>query len=69
MFLSIEGNKVVKLGLNGDVLDTYHFNWVFLHNVAITPDLRRLLGIGSILYSPEGLHPSKSQVEKQLLVL
>lgn len=67
-FLSVEGNEVVKLGLNGDVLDTYHFNRVFLHNVAITPDLRRLLGVGPILYSPKGLHPSKSRVEKQLLV-
>ncbi|KAG2351687.1 hypothetical protein BDR07DRAFT_1500637 [Suillus spraguei] len=68
VFLSVEGNEVVKLGLNGDVLDTYHFNRVFLHNVAITPDLRRLLGVGPILYSPKGLHPSKSRVEKQLLV-
>jgi hypothetical protein len=49
------------------VLDTYHFNRVLIHDVAITPDLQRLLGVGPILYSPKGLHPSKSRVEKQLL--
>jgi hypothetical protein len=49
------------------VLDTYHFDRVFIHDVAITPDLQRLLGVGPILYSPKGLHPSKSRVEKQLL--
>ncbi|KAG1748304.1 quinon protein alcohol dehydrogenase-like superfamily [Suillus paluster] len=67
-FLSVEGSEVVKLDLNGNVLDTYHFNRVFIHDVAITPDLQRLLGVGPILYSPGGLHPSKSRVEKQLLV-
>jgi len=49
------------------VLDTYPFNRVFIHDVTITPDLQRLLGVGPILYSPKGLHPSKSRVEKQLL--
>ncbi|KAG0696113.1 hypothetical protein DFH29DRAFT_1004842 [Suillus ampliporus] len=67
-FLSVEGSEVVKMDINGNVLDTYHFNRVFLHDVAITPDLQRLLGVGPILYSPKGLHPSKSRVEKQLLV-
>jgi hypothetical protein len=49
------------------VLDTYHFDRVFIHDVAITPDLQRLLGVGPILHSPKGLQPSKSRVEKQLL--
>jgi len=49
------------------VLDTYHFKRVFIHDVTITPDLQRLLGVGPILHSPTGLHPSKSRVEKQLL--
>ncbi|OJA11366.1 hypothetical protein AZE42_05152 [Rhizopogon vesiculosus] len=67
-FLSVEGSEVVKLDLNGNVLDTYHFKRVFIHDVTITPDLQRLLGVGPILHSPTGLHPSKSRVEKQLLV-
>jgi len=49
------------------VLDTYHFDRVFIHDVAITPDMQRLLGVGPILHSPKGLQPSKSRVEKQLL--
>ncbi|KAG2343040.1 hypothetical protein BDR05DRAFT_976122 [Suillus weaverae] len=63
-FLSVQGSEVIKL-----VLDTYRFNRVSIHDVAITPDLQwLLLGVGPVLYSPKGLHPSKSRVEKQLLV-
>lgn len=51
------------------VLDTYRFNRVSIHDVAITPDLQwLLLSVGPVLCSPKGLHPSKSRVEKQLLV-
>ncbi|KAL4079435.1 WD40-repeat-containing domain protein [Scleroderma citrinum] len=67
-FLSVEGSRVVKLDLNGKVLDNYSFNRVSIHDVAITPDSVRLLCVGPILSSPAGLHPSKSRVEKQLLV-
>ncbi|KAI6124581.1 WD40-repeat-containing domain protein [Pisolithus croceorrhizus] len=67
-FMTIEGSKIVKLDLNGKVLDKYSFNRVLIHDFAVTPDSRRLLCVGPILSSPEGLQPSKSRVEKQLLV-
>ncbi|KAH7928593.1 WD40 repeat-like protein [Leucogyrophana mollusca] len=67
-FMSVEGSEVVKLDLNGRVLDKYEFHRVLIHDVAVTPDSQRLLGVGPILASPSGLQPSKSRVEKQLLV-
>ncbi|KAI6043946.1 WD40-repeat-containing domain protein [Pisolithus marmoratus] len=70
-FMTVEGSKVVKLvALTGfdQVLDRYYFNRVLIHDLAVTPDSLRLLCVGPILSSPEGLQPSKSRVEKQLLV-
>ncbi|KAI6129596.1 WD40-repeat-containing domain protein, partial [Pisolithus croceorrhizus] len=67
-FMTVEGSKIVKLNLDGKVLDKYSFNRVLIHDFAVTPDSRRLLCVGPILSSPEGLQPSKSRVEKQLLV-
>ncbi|KAI6029590.1 hypothetical protein BKA83DRAFT_4220783, partial [Pisolithus microcarpus] len=67
-FMTVEGSRIVKLDLNGKVLDKYTFNRVLIHDFAVTPDSRRLLCVGPILSSPEGLQPSKSRVEKQLLV-
>ncbi|TFK38155.1 hypothetical protein BDQ12DRAFT_631389 [Crucibulum laeve] len=67
-FLSVEGSYVTKLDLNGTVLDQYHFGAMKLHDVAMTPDSQRLLGVGPLLNSPTGLHPSKSRAEKRLVV-
>ncbi|KAF9225897.1 hypothetical protein BS17DRAFT_777834 [Gyrodon lividus] len=66
--MSIEGSEVVKLDLNGKVLDRYVFDRVLIHDVAVTPDSLRLLVVGPVISSPTGLQPSKSRVEKQLLV-
>lgn len=49
------------------VLDTYHFDKMILHDVAVTPDCQRLLGVGPLTASPTGLQPSKSRVEKRLI--
>jgi hypothetical protein len=38
-----------------------------LHDVAITPDCLRLIGVGPLLESPTGLQPSKSRAEKRLV--
>ncbi|KIK57376.1 hypothetical protein GYMLUDRAFT_756506 [Collybiopsis luxurians FD-317 M1] len=39
-----------------------------LQNVAVTPDGVRLLGVGPLLKSPDGLESSRSRVEKRLTV-
>ncbi|KAF9269633.1 WD40 repeat-like protein [Marasmius fiardii PR-910] len=67
-FISVEQSTVTKLDLKGRVLGEYHFGSIKLHDVAVTPDCLRLLGVGPLLVSPDGLRPSKSRVEKRLVV-
>ncbi|KAJ3866493.1 hypothetical protein EV359DRAFT_71777 [Lentinula novae-zelandiae] len=67
-FLSVEGSNVSKLDLKGKVLGTYDFGNMKLQDVAVTPDCTRLLGVGPLLESPNGLRPSKSRAEKRLTV-
>jgi len=67
-FLSVEESIATKLDLNGNVLDKYDFGNMKLQNIAITPDSQRLVGIGPLLRSPTGLQPSKSRVEKRIVV-
>ncbi|KAJ7204755.1 quinon protein alcohol dehydrogenase-like superfamily [Mycena pura] len=66
--LSVEDNMVTKLDLRGNVLAQYDFGRMKLHDVAVTPDGTRLLGVGPLLESPTGLQPSKSPVEKRIAV-
>ncbi|KAE9402799.1 WD40 repeat-like protein [Gymnopus androsaceus JB14] len=67
-FLSVEGSKVAKMDLKGKVLGTYNFEGIKLQSVAVTPDGARLLGVGPLLLSPDGLQPSKSRAEKRLTI-
>ncbi|KAF9031656.1 WD40 repeat-like protein [Hymenopellis radicata] len=66
-FLSVEGTLVAKLDLKGNVMGQYDFYPVKLHDVAVTPDGIRLLGVGPLLESKDHLRPSKPRsVEKRL---
>lgn len=38
-----------------------------IHDVAITPDCARMLCVGSLVASEEGLQPDKSRSEKQIV--
>ncbi|KAG1841235.1 hypothetical protein DFJ58DRAFT_748510 [Suillus subalutaceus] len=68
-FFSVEGSDVFKLDTQGKVLDSYHFGRIQLHNVVVTPDGQRLLGVGPLLAAPNGLHPSRTtRVEKRIIV-
>ncbi|KAF5369016.1 hypothetical protein D9758_002829 [Tetrapyrgos nigripes] len=67
-FLSVEGNSVFKLDLQGKILARYNFGNMKVRDVACTPDGKRLLGVGPMLLSPGGLRPSKSKVERRLVV-
>lgn len=49
------------------ILDQYHFGRMKLHDVAVTPDSLRLIGVGPLLESPSGLQPSKSRAEKRVV--
>ncbi|KAH6908348.1 quinon protein alcohol dehydrogenase-like superfamily [Coprinopsis sp. MPI-PUGE-AT-0042] len=68
-FLSVEETSTVsKINLQGKVLEQYDFGPVRLHDVAVTPDSLRLVGVGPLIESPTGLKPSKSRQEKRLVV-
>lgn len=49
------------------MLDTYHFDRLTIHDVTVTPDGQRLLGVGTLQSSLDGLQPSKCQAEKQII--
>lgn len=53
--------------LTGKVLDTYHFDRLTIHDVAVTPDGGRLVGVGTLLSSNDGLQPSRCQAEKRVI--
>ena len=53
--------------MNGVVLDQYHFDRMILHDVAVTHDRLRMLCVGTLTSSHEGLLPSKSRAEKQII--
>ncbi|KAI9509319.1 WD40 repeat-like protein [Russula earlei] len=67
-FLSVEGGDVTKLDLAGKVLDTYHLDRLVIHDVAVTPDQERLIGVGTLLSSSDGLRPRRCRAEKRIIV-
>lgn len=53
--------------ITGKVLDTYHFERLVIHDVAVTQDGQRLLGVGTLLSSGDGLQPSRCRAEKRII--
>ena len=47
-------------------LGKYDFGSMKIQDVAVTFDGARLLGVGPLLESPDGLQPSRSRVEKRI---
>ncbi|KAH8113819.1 WD40 repeat-like protein [Phellopilus nigrolimitatus] len=66
-FLTVEGSDVNKLDLNGQLLATYSFERMIIHDVTITNDQQRMLCVASLTASPDGLKPSVSREEKQII--
>ncbi|KAI5118541.1 hypothetical protein M0805_008482 [Coniferiporia weirii] len=67
-FLSVEDSNVTKMDLNGKIIETYTFQRMILHDVAITNDQQRMLCVATLTASPHGLKPSVSREEKQIIV-
>ncbi|EKM77352.1 hypothetical protein AGABI1DRAFT_108190 [Agaricus bisporus var. burnettii JB137-S8] len=67
-FMSVEGNKIFQLDITGREFAVFDFGFVKIHDVAITPDDKRILAVGPVLQSPSGLKPSRSRSEKRLIV-
>ena len=53
--------------ITGKVLDTYRFERLVIHGVSVTQDGQRLLGVGTLLSSGDGLQPSRCQAEKRII--
>ncbi|KAI0346641.1 WD40 repeat-like protein [Trametopsis cervina] len=67
-FLSVEGSYVAKLDTSGSVLGQYHLKRMILHDVAVTNDRQRMLCVGTLTASEDGLQPKKCRAEKQIVV-
>ncbi|KAI0346640.1 WD40 repeat-like protein [Trametopsis cervina] len=67
-FLSVEGSYVAKLDTSGSVLAQYHLKRMILHDVAVTNDRQRMLCVGTLTASEDGLQPTKCRAEKQIVV-
>jgi WD repeat-containing protein 26 len=63
----VEGGSVVKVDLTGKELDQYRFERLTIHDVTVTPDGTRMLGVGTLLSSADGRQPSKCRAEKQII--
>ncbi|RPD69485.1 WD40 repeat-like protein [Lentinus tigrinus ALCF2SS1-7] len=66
-FLSVEQSDVTKLDLQGNVIAQYHFDRMVLHDVAVAQDNVRMVCVGTLTASADGLHPSKCRAEKQII--
>jgi len=62
----VEGSEVVHLGLTGNEVATYVFDNMDLQNVAVTPDEQRLIGVGTLIHSSNGLNPRMSKKGRRI---
>ncbi|KAF8591362.1 WD40 repeat-like protein [Ramaria rubella] len=67
-FLSVEGSEVNEVDLTGKILASYRLPRLALHDVAVTPDQQRMLGVATLIESPDGLQPHKARKEKRIIV-
>lgn len=49
------------------VLESYQLERMVLHDVAVMDDSHRMLCVGGLLASADGMQPKKSRAEKQIL--
>ncbi|KZV75898.1 WD40 repeat-like protein [Peniophora sp. CONT] len=66
-FLSVEGSSIALVDLTGKQVDVFHFDRLKIHDVSVTPDGARMLGVGTMLTTKEGIYPNDS-TEKQIII-
>lgn len=66
--LSVEGSQIVELRLDGTTIYSHEFERLDIHEVAITPDEERIVGIGVLRNTRYGLVSVMARVERQLVV-
>ncbi|KAG8992062.1 hypothetical protein FRB94_013394 [Tulasnella sp. JGI-2019a] len=67
-FACVEFGHVYIMDLEGAIIHTHHFERMEIHDVAFTPDEKRMLLVGTLQESQSGLKPSKSRAEKRIVV-
>ncbi|GJE95705.1 WD40 repeat domain-containing protein [Phanerochaete sordida] len=67
-FLAAEGAYITKLDLVGKVLGQYYFGPMIIHDMTATTDSRRMMCVGVLTSSSNGLRPKKSRAESQIIV-
>jgi hypothetical protein len=53
--------------LSGQILASYHLSRLALHDVVVTPDEQRMLGVATLIESPDGLQPHKARKERRIV--
>ncbi|KAF8524312.1 WD40 repeat-like protein [Hysterangium stoloniferum] len=67
-FLMVEDQDVHEVNLAGKILASHKLTRLNSHDVAITPDRQRILAVGTLTESPDGLQPHKARREKRIIV-
>lgn len=67
-FLSVEGSQVVEMTIEGVIRQIHELDRLDLHDVAVTPDEERMLGVAILLSTKGGLQPTLSRAEKRIVV-
>ncbi|RDB14607.1 hypothetical protein Hypma_016557 [Hypsizygus marmoreus] len=66
--LSVEGNTIFRLSVDGNVKAKYRFPHLLLRDIAVVPMRDLLLVIGRVMVSSDGIPPKKERAEKQIIV-
>ncbi|KAG8884759.1 hypothetical protein FRB97_003279 [Tulasnella sp. 331] len=67
-FACVELGHVHIMNLEGEIIHSHHFKRMEIHDVAFTPDEKRMLLVGTLQESIHELKPSKSRAEKRIVV-
>ncbi|RDB14734.1 hypothetical protein Hypma_016564 [Hypsizygus marmoreus] len=66
--LSVEGNTVFRVSMEGNVKAKYRFPHLLLRDIAVVPMRDLFLVIGRVTVSSDGMPPKKERAEKQIIV-
>ncbi|KAF8328059.1 WD40-repeat-containing domain protein [Cantharellus anzutake] len=67
-FVTVEGKLIRRLSINGNVLGKFEPSSLLPQQVVVVPDEERLLVVTTLEVTHEGRKPSKSRVQKRILL-
>ncbi|KZV68541.1 WD40 repeat-like protein [Peniophora sp. CONT] len=66
-FMVVEGDSITLLDLSGQQVEQHKFDRLKIHGMAVTADGLRVLVVGTLQSSEDGLRPGKSRDEKRII--